>query len=719
MSFTFAPKLPGDFFGPGSLPDGVTCTLQYKFASNTITKNGSGTPWAVTRVPWGGNYTLQYATSVLPGHYAQVAQNGITSLNQSLSAAQTAQTTAQALVASGQAAFDAATVELQTASTALDQAQMADTQAQTTFDTLRRRLGAGAATQAGVDAARTALQIADQAFATQDGDYNTKLQAYQTAQTTLASANATLGTAKAAVDDYTQQLTFAGLNADLAATNDANFAAMAGQPNDGANFTTGYAVASLSGPGANGAAVASNGFAQFFRTSDAYGNPTDTLYQFFIYTTAGAYRHLVNLSDGAYQQLLTSGLALALTWLEVTTTTPVETVLVSPPAPGAAYHLFVTGHSIEPTVTTEAKTETLDLSSATQLPDGSWQLASTGNAFDAPAGVGTPGAAGTSGTAPANLVSIGVSAAASLPSVASGSPQTQGADRQREGWSELFTPAGQIANRYLTITASKAPGGPANADYSGTVQLVPAPVPPALLSYPLLLLINLSDGCLPNGLYDPANFFNNPLAVPSEYGQVKDAATLILNDPPGLVFTLSNPQSAADILAEAQAVRDVDWPGYDTNGQPTGGAPESTAFPGAINYTSADGDHVIAQKMRFQLVYEANDARVLHASTFEAAFRWAYKRRNLLTGAVTMEPHSKTVTFPDVVTTTDPDTQVSTTAYNYYVADAAWTEVTAGDNESVELMLLPGENPQPHTFTGGGATLALVSADNGDGDGAS
>ncbi len=739
MSFTFAPRLPGDFALPGALPDGVTTSVQYKSASNVGTIYGNGTPWAISQVPWGGSYGLYYESNILPIRFAQAVQNQLASLGQRLATAQAAVATAQTQVDAKQAALDTAKTALKEASTATDQAQGAVTQAQTTFQTFERRVAAGTAAQGDLDAALTAFLAAQAAFALQFADYETKYQAYQTAQSDLANATTTLGNDKQTADELSAQITFANLNLPLAVAADAAYAAMAGTPNDGFNYVTGYPVESISGPGDASSGGATNSLAEMFRTQDIYGNPS-SLYYFFIYSSSGAYRQQVNLTDDAYQLLLASGLRLQVSWVEVTTATPMESVTIDVPAPGSDYVLFETGHSLEPTVSYRQQTETLDFQDAVQLPDGSWQLTTTGDySSEAPADLGTPGSgtisppAGTCGTPPGNVMGFGVRTAPSLPSVASGAIEVQGADRQRQGWSEFFTPPGQAsAVRYLTITASKAPNAPAGANYSGSVSWVPAPVPPALRSYPLVLQADLSADCTPTGFEDPANYFNNALAVPSEYGQVKDAVTLLLNDPPGLILTLSNPQPAGAILAQAQAVRDAAWPvdkdagdGPPTDPDPTPTptpplppvpAPEQTDFYGAINFTSADGDHVVAQKMRFQLVFNANDTRVQRATSFEATFHWAYKRRNLLTGVVTMEPYSRTISFPDVVTTTDPVSKQAQTAYNYFVADTDWTEVTAGENESVELVLLPGENAQPHTFTDTGPVLKLVTDDSDDAD---
>ena len=294
--------------------------------------------------------------------------------------------------------------------------------------------------------------------------------------------------------------------------------------------------------------------------------------------------------------------------------------------------------------------------------------------------------------------------------------QFQGTERWRQGWSEYQTTAGQVANRYLTCTADTGPGAPAGTTYGGTLALLPGDpgvagpdnvwaedptgLPPG---YPLYVRDTLSASCGSGRQYPWST-------VPDTDGATLLSATQrTLSTPPGLRLTLSDPQTPASILADAQSVRDAAWPPDPPAVPPPGYvAPviPALSFQGAINFTSADGDHVVAQKMRFKLHYSANDTRVLTTSVFSVLHQWAYRHTDLLTGAVTLEPRSLTIEYPIEVQTTDPTSGVVTTTYVYYTDDIDWTEVTAGENESVELVMLPGTNANPTTF--GGVTVTVA-----------
>lgn len=610
------------------------------------------------------------------------AQQAVAAAETTLENEQTALATAQAALAQAQAAVAAALPTVDAAQTALDAANQEVTKARIQLNTanLRADTAAEIAAQARLDAANAAK---DTAAAT----LNRAQLALQTAQGAAGNGGvlgAQVGVAGAQNSVATETLAL-GLLSDANAAFDA---AAVGDP---------FTWFTLANPGGASASIGFTYSRQ--RVPPVYAVGYTDLY----------YRMDATLPDALHQAIAGKAVTINGAWSEVTYQYSLITDRDG---------YYNNAAPQEPVVTVALMTESYDPSSAVQQPDGTWLIAGTDRSILG----GDPGTT----TAPNPPRTVSVLGLASLPSCSVAALQLQGGSATRYGWSEFTVPETQgYARRYRALTASNGPATPAGTSYSGSLRIdtpppdydpgnyppvdpdtgLPQPGLPTIINFlggqetPVVVIYDtLSDSC---GTDRP---------LPDSLTAVTDGATLtstttrVMDSPAGLCWTLSNEITTADIAGQVADALTGAWnTRYDGSLQ------------GAYYYAGADGDFVQAQKMRYKLNHSANDTRVLTSTTFDVTTRWLVRRRNLDTGAVTDTPQSASHTFPVTVPVLDdmgnpilnPDGSPRVN-YVYNVTDADWIEIDApGANESVELVMLPGVNADPHTFGGMAVALAL------------
>ena len=469
--------------------------------------------------------------------------------------------------------------------------------------------------------------------------------------------------------------------------------------------------------------VASAGSSGTLRFDDTYHCVVAVAYG--VSLSMGDYQIVVPIPDDVYQALQSVACAVNVAWTEVTallaqvpTVVPaaLATTQPDPDNPHTCAPYTVWNFAPDPTVTFQAKTATLSLADAVYDEGYNAWLLST------PAGTLTPPDPGDPDTGqPPDQTTITVQGMPTPPTTAA-TIQLLGAEQFRQGFDENTTPQSAVyGRRFLTLSASSGPGTPVGVSYGGSISYeVP---PPSVL-----------DGTYPSTPTDcwSGDDVANRLPLVRHYTLSPDAAAAVaalesvlvtdrnlsltptvrtLAQPPGLILTLSGEQTPGDVQGAVAAAAGADWPTPDpVSGQYP--AIPAINFAGAINCTPATGDYCGQQKMRFQLTHNANDGRSSSDTVFSTTHFWELHHRDLTTGAVTIEPHQTTVTWPNVVTITDPD-GTSYPIYSYSQTDDEWTEIPVpGVNESVTLVLLPGVSSEPHTF---GSVTANIVAGNADG----
>lgn len=419
------------------------------------------------------------------------------------------------------------------------------------------------------------------------------------------------------------------------------------------------------------AATPTSGDPYVFHRVSALAN--ESSYSIGLSKGAAQYQYVVSYFEVDKDELLENCPVVRVTWTEVTQ------YPLNQPTDGSP--------AIEDTVTYAQKTEDFSLAAAVQQPGGvTWVLAGTIHQLNPPG---------------SNTV-ITVNGLPVLPLVTA-RVQCRGTERFRQGWSEYQTPEGQTqAMRYLTMTAS-------GAGFDGRLALGDPPefysggdrpdLDPRILagSYnlpgrPLVVFETLND------MARPATTLPESLIPESEGARLLSRTERRLISPAGLQFELTDEQTPDSIAAAAAAASAVNWPLEPTPENPFPQPPPHLAFGGAVRFASADGDHVIDQSARYKLSYSANDSRRLPETTFSVGFRWQVRRRNLLTGVVTNDEHFTSKTFHGA----DPD--------NGYAVDESWTEVIAGESESIEIVPLSGTNTSPQLFYNS-PSLSVASED--------
>ena len=546
----------------------------------------------------------------------EVGRPNIAQDNTNLSHANTALTAAQSAYDAASSADQAADAAVNAAyaafllQTGLAPLEMEVKKATINLATITRRSQAAppTATAADVSAAQARLDAANAALG---GYVNPALAGYEAAIAAADPADSAFLTAQQNLQDAQTAAAVAQTTLSIDTLNAAGFdAATAGGASGTYTFYTPQGNFGL------------NGFALDIYPGQVAADPSAIYYTISAYQNQ--YRHSIPLSAEQYASLIAEGVTLAVHWCEVSSSLAARTAEMPAYNGGSgglnyAAFSYLTTAGVEPVTTFVAMTESFDARDATQQLDGSWIIYGQTHTIAAP----DPGSC-TNPTTP--VVNVTVQGAPTLPSQTA-TVQFQGTERWRQGWSEYQTTAGQVANRYLTCTADTGPGAPAGTTYGGTLALLPGDpgvagpdnvwaedptgLPPG---YPLYVRDTLSASCGSGRQYPWST-------VPDTDGATLLSATQrILTTPPGLRLTLSDPQTTAAILADAQSVRDAAWPADPPAVPPPGYvAPvlQYLAFEGAINLTTADGDHVIAQKMRFKLHYSANDTRVLTTLGFQ------------------------------------------------------------------------------------------------------
>ncbi len=575
------------------------------------------------------------------------AQASLSSLLSSYQGAQQATTAAQGTIRAAQDAYDAARMER--------------FRAQINLGTMTRRNDAD-----GVSAAKTRIATDDLAVAA-------ALVAYQQAQTALDPS--LLATAKTAY--FLQQIVVAQLNQtllldqlklDVAQTNLGN--------NPGAVYSVDVAAAST---GIASTLSTAGAIPQY--TTDDGGNQYVSSYkvEYSQQFTSGKYQLVVTLPDDVHKAALAQGTSFLLTWYEVTVTSARKEVTVPTPDPDALHphppYTYDTVDSDGAAAITIGGVQTATLAASAAVDDGlgGWLLTTGTFAVASP----TP----PDGTTSTVYVVGGPEAP-----VTGLVSQHQDAALERQGFLEFTTEGDSpVVRRYLTSTASAAPGAPADAKYSGSqVWTVPTDGTVADGSgspTPLHLVDTMSTAASAGSLLP-----TQPVAVDHDASLVSPTRRVMTN-PAGLQFDLSGEQTPGTIQATVQATVAAAWPDNDADQSNDGAGTFSTRF------FSKDGNTAQARRTRYKLRCSLPDNRLVGSgNTFTVTAKWLERTTNLDTGAVSDAPHQRSVSFIGGQTT---------------VTDAAWTELPVpGANQRVEIIPLPGANDGTPVFAPIVGTLA-------------
>ena len=378
--------------------------------------------------------------------------------------------------------------------------------------------------------------------------------------------------------------------------------------------------------------------------------------------TYTAYQRVLSVaSQDVYNQMTDAGLKWTYSWNE------------RPGTPGSTPGTYTYGAPAP-------VSEVFDPSQATQQPDNSWELDGETHVLAAPADNG-------------NVSLVGLP---SLPVLAILFCQSRTSERFRQGWPEFVTAAAPAA-RYLTMTAGNAPDAPEGAAFAGTLALVDQGIGGPT---PLVLVNTLSADANVN---PPLPTGDSLLAAPMDGATVQSPTQRTMAQPAGLQWTLSNPQTPADILGHVEARQGPDLSGNDIE----------VGVATAIRFAS--DDHVVQTKCRYRFGYfygglptgsgapQATAGQ--NTPTNPAVFQYRFDQRDLSTGMVTQgDVQTINKTFPVPLTAEnpyDPDSP-RTAQYQYYDVDTDWTEMDCQSNQSVVLVLLPGQDDAPLFYTGYG-----------------
>ncbi len=709
---TFSTEIPWQAPGylrlPYTLSDYAQVGLQWRtaaaggsFYAPPYEAQGAEVPlYAYASLPWNvsvGGYT---DVGPYPARTTDDAEQYISQLQAQQSAAQTALATAHTQLALARAALATAIVTTQQAQRDCDAAQAVYLAAQVDLAIATRRNNPDA-----IAAAQTSLLAADAQ----------RLSLSQPlADATDAQAEAALlvtnwqNRAQAAAADLApiQNVTLPVAQLNLGFVNTGALDAGATRAQFTANPAQGSNTVALSSGG---------GVDEIVLDGTVYQCVVGT--SFYVVISVGEYRIGVPIPDDVYQAVQGLECQVVFVWTEVTevkgwvcTTAPPYAAVVQPDPNVTHYCPSVDSWTPAPDpaeVSFVSKTETLDVSDAVyDEGSGDWLLYTSAQTLTPP----DPGDPGIG--QPPDVTTLSVQGAPVLP-ISEAQIQVLGAESYRQGFYENTTADdAPTARRYLKLTASTGPGAPAGIHYGGSIEYAAAP-PDVLdgtyLSTPTDYW-DVPDRSLPLTRHytlstDAAAAYNTLFAKRvTDQNRVLTPTVRTLATPPGLILTLSEEVTTGDLQGDVAALVNVGWPDLDpaTGEYP---ATASLSFAGAINAVPDTGNYCGQQKMRYRLEHSAQDSRHDHDNTFTTTHHWELHTRDLLTGAVTVAAHSTTITWPNVVTTTDTDGN-TTTQYLYTKTDAAWTEVAVPDeNKSVTLVLLPGETDQPQTFGGIVATL--------------